>query len=47
MKDFPPNVLAERYASKEMTQLWSAGGKIVLEREFWISVMRAQKDLGV
>ena len=30
-----------------MSQLWSAGGKILLEREFWIAVMRAQKDLGV
>ncbi len=47
MKDSPPNVLAERYASPVMSQLWSAGGKILLEREFWIAVMRAQKDLGV
>ncbi len=47
MNDSPPNVLAERYASPAMSQLWSAGGKILLEREFWIAVMRAQKDLGV
>ena len=47
MNDSPPNVLAERYASPAMSQLWSARGKILLEREFWIAVMRAQKDLGV
>ena len=27
--------------------LWSATGKIILEREFWIAVMKAQQDLGV
>ena len=27
------NVLANRYASPEMTQIWSAENKIVLERE--------------
>lgn len=41
------NVLAERYASNPMKNLWSATGKIILEREFWIAVMKAQKDLGV
>jgi len=47
MKEFVPNVLAERYASPVMTHLWSASGKVVLEREFWIAVMRAQRELGV
>ena len=47
MNDLPSNVLAERYASPAMSQLWSARGKILLEREFWIAVMRAQKELGV
>ena len=42
-----PNVLAERYASPSMKSVWSATGKIIMEREFWIAVMRAQKDLGV
>jgi adenylosuccinate lyase len=42
-----PNVLAERYASEEMQQLWSATGKIILEREFWIAVMHAQRELGL
>ncbi len=47
MKDIPSNVLAERYASSAMSQLWSSAGKVTLEREFWIAVMRAQKELGV
>jgi len=42
-----PNVLAERYASAAMKDLWSAPGRILLERDFWIAVMKAQKDLGV
>ena len=42
-----PNVLAERYASAAMKDLWSAHGRILLERDFWIAVMKAQKDLGV
>ena len=42
-----PNVLAERYASPAISEIWSAEGRIVLEREFWIAVMKAQKDLGI
>jgi adenylosuccinate lyase len=42
-----PNVLAERYASAEMAQLWSPEHKVVLERRLWIAVMRAQRQLGV
>lgn len=42
-----PNVLAERYASLAMTGIWSAEGRIVLEREYWIAVMKAQRDLGL
>ena len=42
-----PNVLAERYATTPMKTIWSAEGKIVLEREFWIAVMKAQRDLGI
>ena len=38
-----PNVLAERYASHSMKSVWSARGKIIMEREFWIAVMKAQK----
>ncbi len=41
------NVLAERYASAAMAQLWSAEGKVLLERQYWIAVLKAQKDLGI
>ena len=42
-----PNVLAARYASEAMQAIWSPAGKIVLERQLWIAVLRAQRDLGV
>jgi len=42
-----PNVLAARYASTEMVRLWSPEQKIVLERELWLAVLEAQRDLGV
>ncbi|WP_267208367.1 adenylosuccinate lyase [Corynebacterium sp. Marseille-P8863] len=42
-----PNVLSNRYASPEMATLWSAEHKIILERQLWIAVMRAQRELGV
>lgn len=42
-----PNVLAERYASAEMKSIWSGEGRIKLERELWIAVMKAQKELGL
>nr|WP_309233587.1 adenylosuccinate lyase [Conexibacter sp. W3-3-2] len=42
-----PNVLAHRYASAELARIWSPEHKIVLERQLWIAVLRAQKDLGV
>ena len=47
MNEDVPNILAQRYASEPMVQLWSASGKVILEREFWIAVMRAQHELGV
>jgi adenylosuccinate lyase len=42
-----PDVLAARYASDAMTELWSPARKVVLERQLWIAVLRAQGDLGV
>lgn len=45
--DHVPNVLADRYASSAMTAIWSPRGKVVLERQLWLAVMRAQSDLGV
>src|SRR6187402_1580195 len=46
-RDMIPNVLAERYASPAITAIWSPEGKVRLERELWIAVMKAQKDLGL
>jgi len=42
-----PNVLAGRYASEAMRSIWSAEGRVALERDYWIAVLRAQKDLGL
>jgi len=42
-----PNVLAARYASQDMVELWSARHKVVLERQLWLAVLRAQTELGV
>jgi adenylosuccinate lyase len=41
------NVLASRYASAEMREVWSAAGKIISERRLWLAVLAAQQDLGV
>ena len=42
-----PNVLAARYASTEMVEVWSPRRKVILERQLWIAVMRAQAELGI
>jgi adenylosuccinate lyase len=42
-----PNVLASRYASEQMRDVWSAPQKIVAERRLWLAVLAAQRDLGV
>ena len=42
-----PDILASRYASSEISEIWSPEGKVHLEREFWIVVMKAQQKLGV
>ena len=42
-----PDVLAARYASEPMVELWSPERKVRLERELWVAVMAAQRDLGV
>lgn len=30
-----------------MTQLWSEAGKVRLERQLWVAVLKAQRDLGI
>jgi len=42
-----PNILAERYATGVMKDIWSPQGKVRLERELWIAVMKSQRDLGL
>lgn len=42
-----PNVLATRYASAAMREIWSPENKIIAERRLWLAVLRAQRDLGV
>ncbi|HLU29378.1 MAG TPA: adenylosuccinate lyase [Glycomyces sp.] len=42
-----PNVLAERYASQQMRDIWDPVGKIKAERRLWLAVLRAQHELGV
>jgi adenylosuccinate lyase len=42
-----PNVLAARYAGADLAELWSPEHKVVLERQLWIAVLKAQRDLGI
>ncbi|GIF48050.1 adenylosuccinate lyase [Asanoa ferruginea] len=42
-----PNILAARYASPELVDLWSPTEKVKLERRLWIAVLEAQRDLGI
>lgn len=42
-----PNVLAQRYASDDMVDIWSPEAKVVAERELWLAVLRAQQAQGV
>ena len=37
------NVLATRYASPQMREIWSAESKVRAERDLWIAVMHAQQ----
>jgi len=41
------NVLSERYATEAINGIFSERGRIEAERELWIAVMKAQRDLGL
>ena len=41
------NILANRYASPAMRDIWSPENKIIAERRLWLAVLAAQRDLGV
>lgn len=47
MAESIPNVLAGRYASAAMADVWSPRAKIVMERRLWLAVMAAQAQLGL
>ena len=47
MSEVMPNVLATRYASGPLAELWSPRRKVILERQLWVAVLRAQRDLGI
>jgi len=47
MLDDIPNVLASRYASRPMREVWSPTRRVVMERQLWIAVLEAQSKLGV
>ena len=42
-----PNVLATRYAGAELARIWSPEHKVRLERQLWVAVLKAQRDLGI
>lgn len=41
------NVLASRYASRPMQEIWTPESKIIMERQLWIAVMKTQRSLGI
>ena len=41
------NVLSQRYATKEINDIFSQEGTILAYRELWIAVMKAQRKFGV
>jgi len=42
-----PNVLSQRYATEEMNAIFSEEGKALMERDLWLAVLRAQRELGL
>jgi adenylosuccinate lyase len=44
---FTPNVLATRYATKEMVAIFDPVNKIINERKFWITILKLQQKSGL
>jgi len=42
-----PNVLATRYATKEMVAIFDSVNKIINERKFWITILKLQQKVGL
>ncbi|MCH7729509.1 MAG: adenylosuccinate lyase, partial [Planctomycetes bacterium] len=45
--DLYENPLISRYASREMSTIWSAQRKITMWRQLWIALAEAQQQLGI
>ena len=43
----PKNILADRYASPPMKKIWEEETRILLERQFWLTLAKAQQSLGL
>jgi adenylosuccinate lyase len=41
------SILADRYASSQMREIWSRSYKIQKERELWVAILTTQKKLGL
>jgi adenylosuccinate lyase len=41
------SILANRYASDQMKDIWSPLSKIIAERKLWITLMKTQSELGI
>jgi adenylosuccinate lyase len=42
-----PNILATRYATKEMVAIFEPVNKIISERKFWITILKLQQKAGL
>jgi adenylosuccinate lyase len=42
-----PNILATRYATKEMVAIFDPVNKIINERKFWITILKLQQKVGL
>jgi adenylosuccinate lyase len=42
-----PNVLSQRYATDELNRIFSEEGKTLQERDLWLAVLKAQRELGL
>ncbi len=45
-KNAPLDVLARRYASQQMVDLWNQERYVLMERDLWISIMETQREYG-
>jgi adenylosuccinate lyase len=41
------DILADRYATPEMVEIWQPENKIITERRYWVASLKAQQSLGL